>query len=458
MTGALLLPAGTAGAPALGQSGQGGNDGVWFSSGGLYYSINGSTLWSFGSGAAGLQLAAAVPLGWASAATADVGVSDTLLYRDGVGRLSLRNTTTAQEFDIWGTTTLSKYLKLKHDGTNGIIDVPEATATTGATQAGMGLTINAADAVASTDTAGAAAGGSVTITAGAAARNTSGNANGGDINLTPGALIGSGTNGKVVVGGTTPTITSSGATSLLLQENGNTRITVASSGVTFGGQVILGGNTLTGGGAVAEGVTRRVVNRTSDSSESGTSYFNFITNAGATSLVTRTYPTASVNALYAWDCEDADGLKTLAAAGDQIRVGGYTTAVAGYLQSTTIGSTYSAHAIDATTWQVDSMTGTWTDGTATWVDGAQILNAAIASATAMAAPTARIQHVSGTTTVTSISAGGQPGMYTLIFDDVLTFTDGNNLKLAGNFVTTADDSITVLFDGSNYYETSRSVN
>ena len=35
--------------------------------------------------------------------------------------------------------------------------------------------------------------------------------------------------------------------------------------------------------------------------------------------------------------------------------------------------------------------------------------------------------------------------------------DGN-LKLAGNFVTTADDVITMTGDGTNWYEVSRSVN
>jgi hypothetical protein len=47
---------------------------------------------------------------------------------------------------------------------------------------------------------------------------------------------------------------------------------------------------------------------------------------------------------------------------------------------------------------------------------------------------------------------------TLIFDGALTFTDGNNLKLAGNFVTTADDTITLAYDGTNFYEIARSVN
>lgn len=78
-------------------------------------------------------------------------------------------------------------------------DLPNATATTGASQAGRSITVGASDAVASTDTAGAAAGGTVTIVGGAAARNTSGNANGGNVLVTPGAGIGTGTAGKLLV-------------------------------------------------------------------------------------------------------------------------------------------------------------------------------------------------------------------------------------------------------------------
>lgn len=73
------------------------------------------------------------------------------------------------------------------------------TATTGASQAGKAASLAASAAVASTDTAGAAAGGSVTITGGAAARNASGNANGGNIVLTTGTGIGTGTQGQVQV-------------------------------------------------------------------------------------------------------------------------------------------------------------------------------------------------------------------------------------------------------------------
>jgi hypothetical protein len=86
--------------------------------------------------------------------------------------------------------------------------------------------------------------------------------------------------------------------------------------------------------------------------------------------------------------------------------------------------------------------------------------AAVASATAMPVPTGRVFHVTGTTTITSItSTNFQTGAcVTLIFDDALTFTDGSNLKLAGDFVTTADDSISLCYDGTSWFETSRSIN
>lgn len=85
---------------------------------------------------------------------------------------------------------------------------------------------------------------------------------------------------------------------------------------------------------------------------------------------------------------------------------------------------------------------------------------AVASAAAMPLPTGRVFHVTGTTNITSItSTAFAAGVcITLIFDDVLTFTDGNNLKLAGNFATTADDTISLCYDGTNWFETARSIN
>ncbi len=84
----------------------------------------------------------------------------------------------------------------------------------------------------------------------------------------------------------------------------------------------------------------------------------------------------------------------------------------------------------------------------------------VASATALTLPYGFDAFlITGTTNITSIVALGHAGKTVrLIFAGILTFTDGNNLKLAGNFVTTADDTITLVCDGTNWYETGRSVN
>lgn len=78
----------------------------------------------------------------------------------------------------------------------------------------------------------------------------------------------------------------------------------------------------------------------------------------------------------------------------------------------------------------------------------------------MPVPTGGVFHVTGTTTITSITSTNFAAgtVIVLIFDGILTFTDGNNLKLAGNFVTSADDTITLAYDGTNWYETARAVN
>lgn len=67
--------------------------------------------------------------------------------------------------------------------------------------------------------------------------------------------------------------------------------------------------------------------------------------------------------------------------------------------------------------------------------------------------------ITGTTNITSVGVTGWTGKRaTLVFAGILTFTDGSNLKLAGNFVTSADDSITLVCDGTNWYEVARSAN
>lgn len=69
-------------------------------------------------------------------------------------------------------------------------------------------------------------------------------------------------------------------------------------------------------------------------------------------------------------------------------------------------------------------------------------------------------YITGTNNITSIAAASSTAgrLCILRFADILTFTDGNNLKLAGNLATTADDTITMICDGTNWYEMCRSVN
>jgi len=70
-------------------------------------------------------------------------------------------------------------------------------------------------------------------------------------------------------------------------------------------------------------------------------------------------------------------------------------------------------------------------------------------------------YISGTTNITSINAAGHSGkVKRLYFLGALTVVDGSNLLLAGgaNFVTTADDILTLTCDGTNWMECSRSAN
>jgi hypothetical protein len=97
----------------------------------------------------------------------------------------------------------------------------------------------------------------------------------------------------------------------------------------------------------------------------------------------------------------------------------------------------------------------WTDGQGSSV----IATPTVASAATFTVPAgAEIVAVSGTVNITSVTAGHPNQRVTLIFQDALTFTDGSNLTLAGNFVTTGGDTISLVCDGTTWYETSRSVN
>jgi hypothetical protein len=83
----------------------------------------------------------------------------------------------------------------------------------------------------------------------------------------------------------------------------------------------------------------------------------------------------------------------------------------------------------------------------------------IASAETTTLPhTGKVFVVTGTTDITSVTASWRGRVVTLQFDDVLTFTDGSNLLIAGNFVTSANDTITLYCNGTNWFEMSRSAN
>ena len=85
----------------------------------------------------------------------------------------------------------------------------------------------------------------------------------------------------------------------------------------------------------------------------------------------------------------------------------------------------------------------------------------VASAAEISLGDGDIFNITGTTTITSIAAASTVAgrRVSLKFADILTFTDGSNLKLAGDFVTTADDTIRLeCFDGTNWFEATRSTN
>lgn len=107
-----------------------------------------------------------------------------------------------------------------------------------------------------------------------------------------------------------------------------------------------------------------------------------------------------------------------------------------------------------------SDTPTIVGATTQWRDNRNGGTANIASAAAFPMPTyTDYCVVTGTTTITSITGNNWRGRrITLTFAAALTVTDGSNLVLAGNFVTTADDTLSLIGDGTFWYETSRSVN
>jgi hypothetical protein len=84
----------------------------------------------------------------------------------------------------------------------------------------------------------------------------------------------------------------------------------------------------------------------------------------------------------------------------------------------------------------------------------------VASASPLPLPTGRVFHVTGTANFSAITSTnfGHGAVITLIFDGVLTITaSGTLLLVGGTMVTTANDTLTLAYDGTVWYETGRTV-
>lgn len=91
--------------------------------------------------------------------------------------------------------------------------------------------------------------------------------------------------------------------------------------------------------------------------------------------------------------------------------------------------------------------------------GAQ--TATVASAATVTVSNLPLITISGTADITSVTAGSVGQQVTLLFSGIAAtngVVDGSNLKLAGNFLYTADDTLTLISNGTNWYEIARSVN
>lgn len=84
----------------------------------------------------------------------------------------------------------------------------------------------------------------------------------------------------------------------------------------------------------------------------------------------------------------------------------------------------------------------------------------VASAATVTLKLGSLFHITGTTAITTLNPcitwDRRP--ITFIMDSTASFTDGGNMKLAGNGPNTADDTITMAYDGANWFEIARAVN
>lgn len=98
----------------------------------------------------------------------------------------------------------------------------------------------------------------------------------------------------------------------------------------------------------------------SGSSPSSASSGRIFTNEGATGLATFNLPSAAVGLCFEFAVMDTDGIRVVAAAGDDIRIAASVSATAGRIDNSTIGGTVKLVAVNATNWVATAVNGTWT--------------------------------------------------------------------------------------------------
>jgi hypothetical protein len=117
------------------------------------------------------------------------------------------------------------------------------------------------------------------------------------------------------------------------------------------------------------GLGKRLTGRVIEASTAGSGSPNLLaatesrkvlTNEGATAEAYNTLPTAVAGIEFVFYCQDIDGIRVVAAAGDTIRLGSTVSAAAGFVRSSTVGSALILVAINATEWVAISVVGTWT--------------------------------------------------------------------------------------------------
>lgn len=82
----------------------------------------------------------------------------------------------------------------------------------------------------------------------------------------------------------------------------------------------------------------------------------------------------------------------------------------------------------------------------------------VASAENLTLPNGAVVKLTGAAEVKKITPATQGTVVVLIITGTAKLVDGENLKLSAAGPVTADDTITLVSDGTNWYETARSVN